>query len=153
MENVVMWSNEQVSMVRFTVHGDPAPQGSKRHVGHGILVEDSKRSRPWRQEVIASITMLEGISAPILGPLHVELEFRLRRPKNHYGTGKNADKLKATAPEYVSSRPDGDKLARTVLDALEQSGLIQDDGQIAALSVVKRYAHRPGLIATVRPLA
>ena len=33
------------------VIGIPAPQGSKRHVGHGIMIENSKRVKPWRQDV------------------------------------------------------------------------------------------------------
>ena len=33
------------------VIGIPAPQGSKRHVGNGIMIENSKRVKPWRQDV------------------------------------------------------------------------------------------------------
>ena len=33
------------------VIGMPAPQGSKRHVGNGIMIENSKRVKPWRQDV------------------------------------------------------------------------------------------------------
>ena len=35
----------------ITVHGTPAPQGSKRHVGNGVMVESSKKVKPWRQDV------------------------------------------------------------------------------------------------------
>jgi hypothetical protein len=35
----------------FVVYGLPAPQGSKRSLGNGILVESSKAVRPWRQDV------------------------------------------------------------------------------------------------------
>ena len=34
---------------RFAVLGLPAPQGSKRHVGEGRMVESSKRVKPWRR--------------------------------------------------------------------------------------------------------
>ena len=33
------------------VLGLPAAQGSKKHVGRGILVESSKKVAPWRQDV------------------------------------------------------------------------------------------------------
>jgi len=35
----------------FTVWGIAAPQGSKRHVGNGVMLESSDRVRPWRQDV------------------------------------------------------------------------------------------------------
>lgn len=37
-----------MTRVEFTVLGVPAPQGSKRHVGRGVLVESSKALGPWR---------------------------------------------------------------------------------------------------------
>ena len=36
------------------VYGTPAPQGSKRHVGHGRMIEQSKRVKPWRNDVKAA---------------------------------------------------------------------------------------------------
>ena len=39
---------------RFAVFGLPAPQGSKRHVGEGRMVESSKRVKPWRRQVAAA---------------------------------------------------------------------------------------------------
>ena len=38
----------------FRVYGTPAPQGSKRHVGRGVMVESSKKVAPWRQDVVAA---------------------------------------------------------------------------------------------------
>ena len=35
----------------LTVYGVAAPQGSKRHVGNGVMIESSNRVRPWRQDV------------------------------------------------------------------------------------------------------
>ena len=34
--------------------GDPAPQGSKSHVGNGVMIESSKRVKPWRRQVAAA---------------------------------------------------------------------------------------------------
>ena len=43
------------------VIGIPAPQGSKRHVGNGIMIENSKRVKPWRQDVKeAALTHYDG---------------------------------------------------------------------------------------------
>ena len=151
-DNVVMWAGDgSVTWLQFIVHGDPAAQGSKRHVGGGVMVESSKRLKPWREDVKQAILNLE-LTEPLRGPVAVELNFSIRRPKNHYGTGRNANTLKASAPAYSESIPDLDKLARAVLDAMEQAGLFRSDGQVAVLTAQKRYGDKPGLRANVRLL-
>jgi Holliday junction resolvase RusA-like endonuclease len=54
-----------------TVHGNPAPQGSKRHVGGGVMVEMSKAVKPWREAIkhaaLAVIPQLDE-HFPKLGP-------------------------------------------------------------------------------------
>ena len=51
----------------------------------------------------------------------LDLLFRFPRPRSHFGTGRNAGQLKPSAPFYVRTRPDLDKLARAVGDALRIS--------------------------------
>lgn len=41
-------------MIAFDVYGEPAPQGSKRHVGGGRMIESSAKVKPWRQDVVAA---------------------------------------------------------------------------------------------------
>lgn len=41
-------------IVEFFASGTPAPQGSKRHVGRGIMIESSRKVRPWRAAVVAA---------------------------------------------------------------------------------------------------
>jgi len=133
-------------MIKIRIYGLPAPQGSKRHVGKGIMIESSKRVKPWRQDVKfgASAVYTGGI---LEETLKVKIQFIFPRPKSHFGTGKNASKLKATAPRYVTSRGCGDieKLVRSTLDALSASSggasVMRDDSQVAVLSASKRYAH------------
>ena len=38
------------------VPGIPAPQGSKRHVGHGVMVESSARVKSWRVDIVDRCT-------------------------------------------------------------------------------------------------
>jgi crossover junction endodeoxyribonuclease RusA len=151
-DNVVMREQDRVLWLQFAVHGDPVPQGSKRHVGNGIMVESSARLRPWREDVKQSILALD-LSHALTGPVEVEMLFWIRRPKSHYGTGRNADTLKPSAPDYAPTRPDLDKLARAVLDAMQAASLLKDDAQVAVLTAQKRYGRTPGLRANVRPLA
>jgi crossover junction endodeoxyribonuclease RusA len=116
-------------LVELFVPGRPAPQGSKRHVGGGILVESSKAVAPWRTTVAWHAAQAHQ-GAPLDGPLAVHVGFVMPRPAA-------LPKRKAT-PAHTK-RPDIDKLARAVLDAL--SGVVwRDDSQIDDLHPTKRYA-------------
>ena len=127
----------------FTVHGLAAPQGSKRVI-HGRMVEDSKKSRPWRQEVVAEALQarVDTTTTTIHGPVVVILTFRLQRPKAHYRAN---GEIRADAPVFVPKKPDIDKLTRTILDALTIAAVIADDAQVAKLEAVKVYATGSGL--------
>ena len=71
-------------------------------------------------------------------PVEVEVEFRLARPKNHYGTGRNEGVLKADAPPFPIGMPDIDKLSRAVLDALTGAAF-DDDARVARLAATKVF--------------
>lgn len=129
-------------MITFTVPGVPSAQGSKRHVGRGIMVETNKQLKPWR----ASIAALAPRPSELLaGPLAVTLTFSWSRPKKHYRTGRNEHLLREDAPRWHAQTPDIDKCARAVLDAL--TGVVwRDDSQVAQLTLIKLWAeHTPGV--------
>ena len=129
--------------VVIRVSGRPAPQGSKRHVGNGRMVEMSKAVGPWREAVRAE-TQLEMWTqgrggSPLEGPVAVRLRFWLTRPASHYGTGRNKAVVKPSAPQRPAGRPDVDKLARAVLDGLTMGGAFADDSQVVDLQASKWY--------------
>ncbi|AXQ51893.1 RusA-like Holliday junction resolvase [Gordonia phage Catfish] len=119
--------------VSFFVPGVPAPQGSKRHVGNGRMIESSKRLKPWRADVEAEARrafeaagfeqLTEGVA--------VRLMFVMPRPKS----------APKTRPVQAIKRPDVDKLARAVLDALDAAGAYRDDSQVIELEVRKQLTH------------
>lgn len=112
----------------FSVIGLPAPQGSKRHVGNGIMIESSKNVKPWREAVKwAAIEAVSG-KPVIQGPVSLDIEFLLPRPKA------------AKKRVYPANRPDLDKLIRSTCDALTQVGVYRDDSQVVVLNASKRYA-------------
>ena len=113
------------------VPGIAAPQGSKRHVGHGIMIESSKRLKPWRAKVTdAAAEAFEGretIDAPVI----LTAIFSFPRPASHFGTGRNSGVLKPTAPSYPSGRVgDLSKLIRAVEDSLTDAGVWRDDSRV-----------------------
>jgi Holliday junction resolvase RusA-like endonuclease len=128
------------------VHGLPAPQGSKRHIGRGVMVESSKRVRPWREAVkqaTLDIHTSEQHAYDRGQPLEVRVTFRLPRPASHYGSGRNATTVKTTAPPRPAGRPDVDKLLRSTLDALGEAGLWHDDSQVVHIVGSKTWTTGP----------
>ncbi|MFM8155421.1 MAG: RusA family crossover junction endodeoxyribonuclease [Actinomycetes bacterium] len=117
------------------VLGLPAPQGSKRHVGGGRMVESSRKVGPWR-EAIVSQALRDGVAGRLLdGPLSFSAVFRMPRPNSHFG----ARGLKPSAPAHPTGTPDVDKLARSTLDGLSQAGVWVDDARVVILHVSKRF--------------
>jgi Holliday junction resolvase RusA-like endonuclease len=148
------------------VPGHPSPAGSKSYrgtskAGKAIIVDSAKRSRPWKDTIIAAfLEQREEQGWTIFDQglaLFMAMEFYMPRPKGHYSTGANAGVLK---PRFESARPvtkpDVLKLARCVEDALTGFAY-HDDAQIVTESMMKRYARPehhvdPGVRITVRPL-
>jgi crossover junction endodeoxyribonuclease RusA len=139
-------------MLTFTVAGmAPQPQGSKRHLGNGVMVESCKNLKPWRYLVQQAAVNLN--HPTILGPVSLSCVFLFPRPKSHY-TPKGT--LRSNAPAFHAVKPDGSKCLRSTEDALVDAGLLQDDSRIAISSYTKRYCtaqEKPGAIITVIPLA
>lgn len=121
-------------LIAYTVSGHPAPQGSKRHVGNGRLIEASKRLKPWRDEVIKATEKMAETIDELEGPLYIRLEFRVPRPKT----------VKRDYP-ITRSSGDLDKLVRGVLDGVDQGGLVSDDSQFIDIRASKRYSVDPGV--------
>jgi len=136
-------------VTRILVRGVPAPQGSKRHVGRGILVESSKAVGPWREAVRGEAQ--RAFSEPLLGAVSVVLLFQFPRPRGHYGTGRNRATVRPSAPLHPSGRPDIDKLTRAVLDGLTMGGAWKDDAQVVELMARKMYG-APGCAMRITEL-
>lgn len=121
-------------MIQFEVLGEP--KALKRHrMGKGFNFDPSKGDKTdflWMSKKNAP-------SKPIDSPIKVSITFRFKRPKSHFGIGKNSNLLKDSAPTYHTSRPDADNLAKFVLDALN-TVYWRDDSIISKLNVTKVYA-------------
>lgn len=118
----------------FTVPGKAAPQGSKRHVGHGRMIESSKELGPWRERVALVAAGAMGAhrqlgGAMFTGAITVTIAFTLPRP---------VSAPKRSTPPAVK-RPDLDKLVRAVLDAITNV-VIADDSQVVNLVASKQLA-------------
>ena len=123
-----------IEPIEFEVLGNPAPQGSKRHVGRGIMVESSKALKPWRDSVAQAaqdVARELDLAAPLDLPLKMGVVFRFHMPTSR----RKAVREAGVAPK--TSAPDLDKLVRAVGDALKIGGLIRDDALIWGLEATK----------------
>lgn len=145
-----------MTALHFVVHGDPAPQGSKRgfvikggaRAGKVAMVESSAKVKPWRQDVVAAARAAMEANmpfgyfvdksilddsikgpAPADAPLRIRLVFTVRKPAS-------APKRRTTHP---MRKPDLDKLIRSTLDALGTAGVFTDDARVVTLIASKVY--------------
>ena len=143
--------------VLIRVYAIPRPQGSKRHVGRGIMIESSRHVGQWRNDVMSAAQ--QAYRGPVITEaVRLDIKFFFPRPKGHYGTGRNADKLKPSAPEHCTTHSRGDlsKLIRSTEDAISSTSgypVIKDDCQVIELWCKKRYADEtepPGALVRIR---
>ena len=143
-----------MNRVEFVVLGEPVPQGSKTVIQQKgrrpRLIEDNPLTGPWRQAVAAAASTAMAGRRPLEGPLELRVTFVFRRPVGHFGTGRNAGRLKASAPLYVPKRPDADKLLRAIGDAITAI-VCRDDAQLVIVHAEKHYG-QPCAHVVVREL-
>lgn len=130
-------------LLTFTVRGTPGPQGSKRHVGKGRMIESSAKVAPWRaavessarQAVRAAVKLSGARWVPYPGAVLVVVTFTLRRP--------------VSIPKRVihhTKYPDVDKLLRSTGDAMVLAQVLGDDAQIVTVISTKLYVGAPGAL-------
>lgn len=144
-------------MISFQVIGEPMPQGSMR-IGHGkvqckvcgrgdayMVPSGQEKLRPWRAAVKSAAASYMHVRQLPVFRVAVELEviFYLTR---RYATDLERD--------YPSEKPDWDKLARAIGDALSKV-VYDDDKRVVDAIVRKRWVESgcpPGARINVRPM-
>jgi len=137
-------------MIDFSVPGSPVPQGSGRALrlrrgprrGKGVVIPDNEPALYAYRAALGAVARrarrAAGVSDPFEGPVRLVVTFTLARPKT----------VRRALPHV---RPDLDKLARAVGDALKGI-LYVDDGQVVQLSAWKVYGGTPETRITLETL-
>ena len=127
-------------MIQFFCPGLPRAKGSMRGFvvkGRALITNSSPATRSWEQDV--AFFARQACAGATQGPVSLSLCFYLPRPK------------KPKHEQHIV-KPDVDKLARAVMDAL--TGIAyRDDSQVHDLAVSKLYEHdanTPGVRVRVR---
>lgn len=129
--------------MRIFIAGTPKPQGSKTAFNRGsriVMIEANKALPAWRLHVVNQLRMklAETGGQPFPDGVTVFAHFYLPRAK----TNKR---------QHPTQKPDADKLARAIGDALTIAGVIRDDSCIVEWNIRKSFDdnHPAGVEITV----
>lgn len=119
--------------------------------GHAVVTHAQPANLgAWRMAIAArAAEARDAAGAGIAsGPVALRAEFRLRRPRHHYG-------VRGVTPRWAGALPSGsvdlDKLLRALADALT-GVLFVDDCQVVEVSAAKVYADSAGVDVTIAEL-
>ena len=126
--------------LRFFVPGKPIGKGRPRFVrATGRAYTPAKTAN---YETLVKLAAMDAANKadmrPIEGAVRLTVEAKFERPASHYGTGRNAATLKATAPARPTGKPDADNILKAIGDA-GNGVLWRDDSQIVSVRVHKWY--------------
>ena len=130
----------------FTVMGEA--KGQPRVKPFAVKMKDgSYRARvytPGTAEEWKSKIAIAAKEAGIVGKMHkgwitIAISCYFQRPSSHFGTGKNAQAIKKSAPLYHTQTPDWDNIGKAATDALTTIGCWKDDKQIIVGVVSKNW--------------
>lgn len=143
-------------MTRYLmIRGIPQAQGTARAFvagGRARIATDSNRANSpigaWRQAIATEARREYGDTPASRLPIGIEAVLTWPRPLAHFRAGKPEKGLRADAPDAKPSKPDADKAARAVLDALTGIAFV-DDAQVTELVVRKRWGDTPGAVIAI----
>lgn len=115
----------QIVLIR--VQGRARTAGSHRWTGRAITHADDSTGA-WMQEVRKAAHDAFSDKPLLSGPVKFTAQFFFARPAAHFGTGRNAGKLKPSAPPFPHKKRGTDlaKLIRAVEDALTKTVWFDD---------------------------
>ncbi|MFA6038400.1 MAG: RusA family crossover junction endodeoxyribonuclease [Legionellales bacterium] len=128
-------------IIHFDVLGTPVGKGRPRFARRGNFVttySPQKNIDAERSLLAQSIEYKP--ETPWNCALGIRIEAIFERPKSHYGTGRNVNLLKDTAPLFHTCKPDGDNVGKNCIDAMNEV-FFKDDSQIVVCNIIKQYGN------------
>tara|TARA_R110002020_G_scaffold130796_1_gene292509 strand:- start:99 stop:518 length:420 start_codon:yes stop_codon:yes gene_type:complete len=120
-------------MKYLNITGNPIAQ--KRHrFARGFVYDPSSKDK--KQVIYQVVEQFR--EKPMVGPVYIDFTFICKRPKSHYRTGKFANILKHTSPEYMVKKADIDNFIKFYMDCMNKICYL-DDAQVYSIAAKKRY--------------
>ena len=114
-----------------------------------MIEANEAKLKPWRAAIVDSAVQAQGEQEPMHGPVEVMVVFFFQRLASHI---KKDGTVKDNAPHYKDTRPDLDKLIRSILDACTEAGVWIDDSQVVMLGASKEYRATPGAAVRIEEI-
>jgi len=133
-------------VIEIIIPGKPIAKKRPRfaRIGKGVRAYSAQETEEGR----FLMHLMQQSKQPLDGPLAVRMHFYVPRPKGHYGSGKNTDKLKPSAPALPTTKPDLDNYVKFAWDCC--NGVVwRDDAQVVDEYSVKRYSDEPRTVIQV----
>ena len=138
-----------MAWITLDIDGRPVPQPRHRATRGGrMYLPSSAPIRAFKAAVIAAAG--KRFRKPTTGPVRVEITAYFVRPASHL-TGRG--ELRKGVPGHPGRNlGDVDNLAKGVMDALTDSGIVWlDDSQVVDLRVAKRWADKDRTVVAISP--
>lgn len=134
----------------FVILGEPIAKARPRFFKRGDFVGTYNSQRTEEGRFLFHVKEGWRRDKPLEGALCLYLGFYFKRPRSHFGTGRNANKLKPSAPKHPSSKnKDLDNLIKFVLDCF--NGIVfVDDKQVVEIIAFKAFGDQPRTYVSVR---
>ena len=120
-----------------TIPGDPRGKGSVR-VYNGHAMKDAKTAEYMTRAILA-FQVAASDWTRLDGPWWVDLRVTIERPARLIPKAKARTPQPPAAAFVAPCKPDSDNIAKAVLDALVQAGIVADDKACVSLRVRKFY--------------
>lgn len=133
-----------MTILEFSVEGEPKAQPRPRLKRHGRAY-NPRGADAWKKLVALKFREAKSkvrLHLPVEGPVGIEMDFVFARPPGHFRQkdGQRIEAIKRAAPRYHVQTPDGDNLAKAVMDTLTRERLWKDDSQAVVIRVTKRWS-------------
>ena len=139
-------------MLEIIIPGKPIAKKRPRFARRGKCVTTYSEQETEESKIMAQILAQLGKDwKPIETPVLLDMEFCFPFLKSHYGSGKNSDKIKASAPIYHTQKPDVDNLVKFVMDCMNEI-VFRDDAQVVTIAASKKWDRDARSIIRIKTL-
>tara|TARA_S200002703_G_scaffold132699_2_gene120608 strand:+ start:10152 stop:11342 length:1191 start_codon:yes stop_codon:yes gene_type:complete len=145
-EPTIKSDNEVFFYARGEPTATPRPRAAQSKNGTSYVYNQNGPALAYRHSIERAARQELESSGKQNGAVKVDIVFHFMRPLSHYNFDKHGRKTSLTKIHrenpHHTCKPDLDNLEKTVLDALTDSGLIDDDAAVVRLSSEKHWKEK-----------
>lgn len=134
--------NIEPNIISLMIPGQPVAKNRPRfaRIGKGVRTYSDQGDEEQLWVMVARQQLKELAVQRFSGAVAMNITFWMKRPANHFGSGKNAGVLKSSAPAAPITKIDLDNGIKWVGDVLNHCNVWQDDSYVVGIDAKKRYA-------------